>query len=178
MLQLPEFSLTKRAALCTSWNWGILAHLVLMKSMGVFSLLVMPESLWLILTAETHSALEITIQSAMFPKLAFTQAFGSGRRSNWSFLGSIVAKKFWGKQREAPVRDGWDITPSLLPKSESLVQTAWAALRWTQNLQSPGLGLWMLWGSLLHRKLCPLHPVKQHFQFVSETRPDCTFFTR
>lgn len=106
MLQLPEFSLPKRAALCTGWNWGILAHLVLMKSMGVFSLLVTPESLWLILTAETHSALEITIQSAMFPKLAFTQAFGCGRRSNWSFLGSVVARKFWGKQREAPVRDG------------------------------------------------------------------------
>lgn len=33
-------------------------------------------------------------------------SFGSGRRSNWSFLGSVVARKFWGKQREAPVRDG------------------------------------------------------------------------
>lgn len=41
-----------------------------------------------------------------FLSLHSGQVFGSGRRSNWSFLGSVMARQFLGKQRETPVRDG------------------------------------------------------------------------
>lgn len=113
------------------------------------------ESLWLILTAEIPSALEITIQSAVFLSLLSPKLLGVGGDLTGVFWEVLLQGSFGESRGRLLEETAQDITTSLLPKSESPVQTAWAALRWTQNLQSPGLGLWMLWGSLLHRKLPP-----------------------
>lgn len=51
MLQLLVFSLNQSIALCPSWNqeFVALAHLILMKSTGIFSLMVKSES-----TSDSH----------------------------------------------------------------------------------------------------------------------------
>ena len=61
MLKLPVFSLTKSVAVCPSWNGWVLAHLVLMNSVGILSVTMTSESLRLILMALVHNAMEITI---------------------------------------------------------------------------------------------------------------------